>query len=318
MIKYVIVCIDYDNKFLNKLKKVILSFLNDDFIVATFTTAEMALTKCEEYLEKDYELVFTISSLNLPKMKGDEFISEVTSLNEKCKHMLFIDGAPANKISEVMNKKSVYKLLTRELILNDINLIVEEIINNYNSHKELLETNYYLNKQIKRHIKILDTKELELDLLTKIDILTNMHNRRGFFYEAEKLLLEAKKSVPAFSIILFEIRDFKEINELYGRSNGNKFIQCIASSIFKLLTFNEVFARVDSKIFALALPLNSFKEAKEVLDTLLFSLNKQPITLNDTSIKMTFNTSIASLDERNEDIGSIFDRAMLSFSKTVN
>lgn len=62
-----------------------------------------------------------------------------------------------------------------------------------------------------------------------MDSLTNIYNRYGFDELAEKMIAKNPKS--HFVVALFDIDDFKFINDIYGHAYGDKALKNLADSM---------------------------------------------------------------------------------------
>lgn len=73
-----------------------------------------------------------------------------------------------------------------------------------------------------------------LNRMAKTDSLSNLPNRRGFNESLEAILKEPKNLKPFF-VFVFDIDNFKTINDIHGHLIGDKIIKqigCVASGVF--------------------------------------------------------------------------------------
>jgi two-component system cell cycle response regulator len=71
------------------------------------------------------------------------------------------------------------------------------------------------------------TLQLELIELATTDPLTALYNRRAFFIEAKKTLDDTRRA-GALSAILFDVDQFKGINDHYGHDIGDRLLRALA------------------------------------------------------------------------------------------
>ena len=69
-----------------------------------------------------------------------------------------------------------------DFLLNQLNSAVKMIY--------MLQENDLIQKQLEEHLSVLRANNLELDNLSKSDVLTGIMNRRGFFQSAEQFMKE--------------------------------------------------------------------------------------------------------------------------------
>ena len=73
------------------------------------------------------------------------------------------------------------------------------------------------------------TNKNRFQILAHTDSLTNIYNRYGFDELAAKMI--AKNPKTHFVAALFDIDDFKFINDIYGHGYGDKALKCLADSM---------------------------------------------------------------------------------------
>lgn len=86
------------------------------------------------------------------------------------------------------------------------------------------------------------------------DYLTGTLNRRTFTERAQRMLKHYAKKGQYVSYILFDIDNFKEINDKYGHYIGDLVLQDLTSNIKELLIEKDLFGRYGGDEFALLLP----------------------------------------------------------------
>jgi len=76
-------------------------------------------------------------------------------------------------------------------------------------------------KKLKEENQLLKEKEEELSYLATTDYLTQLYNRRYCIETGEKLFQLAKRNERPLSVIIFDIDDFKQVNDTYGHKVGD-------------------------------------------------------------------------------------------------
>ncbi|NLN07675.1 MAG: GGDEF domain-containing protein [Firmicutes bacterium] len=107
-----------------------------------------------------------------------------------------------------------------------------------------------------------DLRELQRVVVT--DLLTGAYNRGKFITEMEKNLAAYKKAQVDFSLILFDIDDFKAVNDRYGHLTGDKVLKEFVRVIQKNVRATDVLVRWGGEEFVLLLPGTSNTQAVEV------------------------------------------------------
>jgi two-component system cell cycle response regulator len=69
----------------------------------------------------------------------------------------------------------------------------------------------------------------ELKELANRDPLTNLHNRRFLYEISDNIILLSKRENTPLSFIMFDLDNFKSINDTYGHAIGHKVIKAFCS-----------------------------------------------------------------------------------------
>ncbi|HPN65245.1 MAG TPA: GGDEF domain-containing protein, partial [Candidatus Goldiibacteriota bacterium] len=86
------------------------------------------------------------------------------------------------------------------------------------------------------------------------DSLTNIFNRRKFTDSLLSEVSKALKNGTALSLVIFDIDNFKQINDKYGHDYGDFVLVTSVSIIKKVLLNNSVFARWGGDEFTILMP----------------------------------------------------------------
>ncbi|RTZ17527.1 sensor domain-containing diguanylate cyclase [Vibrio aquaticus] len=106
---------------------------------------------------------------------------------------------------------------------------------------------FVLRIAVKRKTQALEAANLNLKHLSETDQLTGLSNRRHFTVEL-KQRLELSGSV---SICIFDIDDFKLINDRYGHQIGDDVIHAVASAARQVVPEESLLARIGGEEFAI-------------------------------------------------------------------
>jgi diguanylate cyclase (GGDEF)-like protein len=109
---------------------------------------------------------------------------------------------------------------------------------------------------------------LEMKVLVKTDPLTQLLNRGYMFdlIEYERIRSERNKNI--FSLLLFNIVDFKSINENYGREAGDYVLRLVGDVLRSSVRKEDQVARWAGDEFLLMLPDTELKGAETVAEKL--------------------------------------------------
>lgn len=97
--------------------------------------------------------------------------------------------------------------------------------------------------------------EAELKRLARLDSLTGLPNRRVFFDQLEFALAQARRSRHACAVILFDVDNFKEVNDLLGHKAGDDLLVAIAGKVRGQLRQTDSLSRLGGDEFAVIAPI---------------------------------------------------------------
>lgn len=105
----------------------------------------------------------------------------------------------------------------------------------------------------KEHDKVMESAR-KLNLQAVTDSLTKLYNQRYLAGEVDKIISSYGEEAASISIIMFDLDDFKKVNDTYGHLRGNQVL-CRFASILKEKSGEQYIAvRYGGEEFILLLP----------------------------------------------------------------
>lgn len=106
--------------------------------------------------------------------------------------------------------------------------------------------------------------ELE-EQLARLDALTGSLNRRAFEEELEyHLALAAREGLP-LTLAYIDVDDFKQINDRFGHTGGDRVLQAIASTLIAFCRRTDRVTRMGGDEFAVLLPNTHSQGAERII-----------------------------------------------------
>jgi diguanylate cyclase (GGDEF)-like protein/PAS domain S-box-containing protein len=119
------------------------------------------------------------------------------------------------------------------------------------------------------------------------DSLTGLYNRSYLFEHLEKLIFTAMREKSAIAVLYLDLDRFKNLNDTFGHSTGDKILIQIAQRIKDALGNNDLCARIGGDEFIILLPdcpskETVYRQAESILASLRapFSHNKHDFLLS--------------------------------------
>ncbi|MEH6811067.1 MAG: diguanylate cyclase [Motiliproteus sp.] len=173
------------------------------------------------------------------------------------------DGKVARMIGAHTNihaaKEAEQKLERQHRLLTGDNQTLEQII------KERTVELVMLNQKLEESM-------LQLEQLAAHDALTGVFNRRMFEKLLEIELKRAKRYSQPLSVVLADIDLFKEVNDHYGHSIGDKVLCSVAQTLAEHIREGDILARWGGEEFAIILPNSTADQALDMAERLRLAI----------------------------------------------
>jgi len=144
--------------------------------------------------------------------------------------------------------------------------------------------------------KNLSIQQLEND--AAVDPLTKCYNRRALDTFMENDIAYARRHGQELSVIMFDLDDFKMINDVHGHPAGDAVLKAVSSRVHSLVRKSDYLARYGGEEFVLVLPDTTLNNAVRLADKLRQAIEHEAISTGDTSITATASFGVASLEKK--------------------
>jgi len=140
-------------------------------------------------------------------------------------------------------------------------------------------------------------KNQQLIELASTDVLTGVLNRRAFFETAEKELERAKRYNKNVSLIIFDVDNFKTINDTLGHFSGDDVLVQLAELVNSELRSSDIFGRFGGDEFLILLPEKNISGAKAVANRLCSEIESSCVTSSENKIGITISVGVVEYCE---------------------
>jgi diguanylate cyclase (GGDEF)-like protein len=125
------------------------------------------------------------------------------------------------------------------------------------------------------------------------DDLTRIRNRRYFFQSATQAFDQAIEKREKIAVIMFDLDDFKEVNDIYGHQAGDSVLHDLAALISQELDPEDLFARYGGEEFIIFLKNKTIEDAAKLARRLCALLNGHVFSYEKRMIKTTASFGVS-------------------------
>lgn len=127
---------------------------------------------------------------------------------------------------------------------------------------------------------------------SSMDPLTRVANRRYFDVQLASWMAPQAKEHP-FVLAMFDIDDFKKVNDAYGHQVGDRVLRSIARTLRQVTRDEDVLARYGGEEFVLLLRNFSADKAIHRCNEILRSVAAQTFDWEDSACRLRLHTTIS-------------------------
>jgi diguanylate cyclase (GGDEF)-like protein len=139
----------------------------------------------------------------------------------------------------------------------------------------------------------LKRKNEQLTEIANKDYLTSMYNHKSFHCHFNEIIQHATISNIPFSLALFDIDDFKKINDTYGHLVGDMVLKEVSSLILETVRKTDIAARYGGEEFGLIFPNTSPEEAEKICERIRGVIESHPFITDEHIVKVTISGGMA-------------------------
>lgn len=146
-----------------------------------------------------------------------------------------------------------------------------------------------------------------LEYLASYDEMTGIYNRRKFFSLANE---KFKNKQNDFYAVMIDIDNFKNINDNYGHSTGDKVIKLVTQTISNKIAQNVVFGRIGGEEFALVCSSVTKETVVSTIESIREDVSQLKIITDDGSaIKVTISEGISKCSAISNTLDAVLKEA---------
>jgi diguanylate cyclase (GGDEF)-like protein len=146
---------------------------------------------------------------------------------------------------------------------------------------------------------------LEARAQADLDALTGLHNRRYFHETLAREVGRAHRYDRRLALVLFDLDDFKAINDKIGHLSGDSVLADVASRLMSVVRSADVACRVGGDEFGVVLPESIGPDAEMLAERIAHAIKIKPI---GKAGALNISAGIAEMQQGDDSV-SLFERA---------
>ncbi len=151
-----------------------------------------------------------------------------------------------------------------------------------------------------------------MSVMASTDKLTGLANRQAFDNALDHLVHKRRRTERPFSVLLFDIDHFKQINDTLGHLRGDEVIRRVAEATVGLLRDTDLVCRWGGEELIVLARHCSLAEATRLAELLRATIAAAPVLTPDDGTRVTISVGVTEYqtDDTADAILSRVDRAM--------
>ena len=228
-LNYKILLVDDEINNLSSLRKRLKKYFNIDFAENGKEALNIVKASKEEY-------AVIISDIYMPVMTGIDFLQKVNKIYPDTISILITGNPDVDTAIDAVNKVEAFQYLTKPFIFSTLKMAIESAIRKYKSRLDLY------NKSIR-------------------DGLTKLFNHMHIVHILEREINKTKRKNDKFSIILFDLDNFKSVNDTFGHRIGDDVLAKISDIMINKVRNVDSVGRYGGEEFLIVLPETELNKA---------------------------------------------------------
>lgn len=149
---------------------------------------------------------------------------------------------------------AVFIILPTVFIVSLMKIESDHVLENIRSKLSALETefNYELRRELNKRTFHLKEVQEKMSHINKIDNLTKAYNKNAILNIMDDLISDRK--IEYFSVIMFDLDNFKTLNDTLGHVKGDLCLRSLSSIAFESIRDSDFFGRYGGDEFLIVLP----------------------------------------------------------------
>lgn len=255
--------------------EMILRTLKKSDLESEITHASSVDEGIDAFRKAEFDIV--LLDYKMPRRDGIEMVMELRSLpKNESSAIIMMSASEDENLALACIKAGAQDFLTKaEITANRLRRSMQQAKTKYDLEIEL-HNSYQRIKQ-----------------LAESDPLTGLANRYMFDENIRIAVADNKRNNAYLALLLFDLNNFKAVNDTHGHDTGDKLLQEITARIKTILRGNELFSRFGGDEFAIVLGgLEKVSIANKIAKRIISQM-QEPFEINNHTITCSLSIGIS-------------------------
>lgn len=266
----------------------------EGYTVVTANSGSEAMSKFGEYV---FDVMFT--DICMDGMDGLELLARVSHLDTSVKTIVmtaFSGYDTALKALKGGAHDYIEKPLSNHEKIISITHHARQIAQLERDNAELLSKLKAQHTKLQAANRELAEANDKLETMALTDSLTGLANRRFIDTIHEQEAARYMRYKEPYSVAMIDVDHFKQYNDNYGHTAGDKALQLVASKLLHCTRDSDAVGRYGGEEFFVLLSNTAPENAHIVANRILESIRNTPILVDGVETQLTVSIGIAGLD----------------------
>jgi len=174
--------------------------------------------------------------------------------------------------------------------------------------KNTLEEMHKKMSDIVYEAEVMRQRSFDTEIESLQDNLTKLFNRKAYDKKVEETLANLDRYNISSSLLVFDLDNFKQINDNYGHRTGDLTLKKIAQILMERFRKNDFIARYGGEEFVCILPHTKLREAKEIGEHIRSFIENTIFTFKVNRIRLTISAGVSAF-RKSDNASTVFERA---------
>ncbi|NTV36756.1 MAG: diguanylate cyclase [Anaerolineaceae bacterium] len=158
----------------------------------------------------------------------------------------------------------------------------------------------------------------DLQRMATTDMITGICNRRFFMERAQMEYERARRHRKPLSVILFDIDNFKKVNDEYGHAIGDQILKRVVGVCQESIRVYDILGRYGGDEFVLLLPETRLEAARHAAERLRKHMEQSEMPFEHGGIYVTVSLGVAELSDLPGRLDAFINRADQALYRAKN